>query len=51
MTAYERTHHLLALENLGDLAPPKAAYLFFASHPTAPERLAAGRAWAAEHAG
>jgi len=44
--AYERTHHLLALENLGDLYPPKAIYLFFASHPTAPERLAAGRAWA-----
>jgi STE24 endopeptidase len=43
--AYERTHHLLALENLGDLDPPKAIYLLFASHPTAPERLAAGRAW------
>jgi STE24 endopeptidase len=48
--AYERTHHLLALENLGDLAPPRAAYLFFASHPTAPERLAAGRDWAAARA-
>jgi STE24 endopeptidase len=48
--AFERTHHLLALENLGDLAPPRAAYLYFASHPTAPERVAAGRAWAAEHA-
>jgi STE24 endopeptidase len=45
--AYEQTHHLLALENLGDLDPPKAIYLLFASHPTAPERLAAGRAWAA----
>jgi STE24 endopeptidase len=44
--AYEQTHHLLAVENLGDLSPPKAIYLFFASHPTAPERLAAGRAWA-----
>jgi STE24 endopeptidase len=44
--AYERTHRLLALENLGDLAPPKAAYVFFASHPTARERLAAGRTWA-----
>ena len=43
---YERTHRLLAVENLGDLAPPKAAYLFFASHPTARERLDAGRAWA-----
>ena len=48
--AYEQTHHLLAVENLGDLSPPKTIYLFFASHPTAPERLAAGRAWAAEHA-
>jgi STE24 endopeptidase len=47
--AFERTHHLLALENLGDLAPPKAAYLFFFSHPSAPERLAAGREWAAQH--
>jgi STE24 endopeptidase len=51
VTAYERTHQLLALENLGDLAPSRAAYLYFASHPTAPERLAAGRAWAAEQAG
>jgi STE24 endopeptidase len=48
--AFERTHHLLALENLGDLAPPRAAYLFFASHPTALERLALGRAWERERA-
>ena len=41
--AYEATHRSLALSNLGDLDPPKAAYLFFFSHPTAPERLAAGR--------
>ena len=44
--AYEATHRNLALSNLGDLDPPKAAYLFFFSHPSAPERLAAGRAWA-----
>lgn len=44
--AYEQTHRNLALSNLGDLAPPRAAYLFFFSHPTAPERLAAGREWA-----
>ena len=43
--AYEATHRNLALSNLGDLAPPRAAYLFFFSHPSAPERLAAGRAW------
>jgi STE24 endopeptidase len=42
--AYERTHRLLALQNLGDIDPPKAAYLLFASHPTARERLALGRA-------
>jgi STE24 endopeptidase len=40
---YERTHRLLALENLGDLEPPRAAYLFFFSHPTARERLAIAR--------
>jgi STE24 endopeptidase len=49
--AYERTHRLLAVENLGDLAPPRAAYLFFASHPTARERLGAGRAWAKGRSG
>ncbi|HET7857235.1 MAG TPA: M48 family metallopeptidase [Gaiellaceae bacterium] len=44
--AYEATHRNLALSNLGDLDPPRAAYLFFFSHPSAPERLAAGRRWA-----
>jgi STE24 endopeptidase len=47
--AYEQTHRNLALSNLGDLAPPKAAYLFFFSHPTTPDRLAAGREWARLH--
>jgi STE24 endopeptidase len=47
--AYAQTHRNLALANLGDLAPPRAAYVFFFSHPSAPERLAAGDAWAAEH--
>jgi STE24 endopeptidase len=41
--AYERTHRLLALQNLGDLEPPRAAYLFFFSHPTARERIALAR--------
>ena len=44
--AYERTHRTLAIENLGDIEPPSAAYLFFFSHPTARERLALGRATA-----
>jgi STE24 endopeptidase len=43
--AYAKTHRNLALANLGDLAPPRPAYLFFFSHPSAPERLAAGEAW------
>jgi STE24 endopeptidase len=47
LPAYERTHLGLARKNLGDLAPPKLAYLLLFSHPTAPERLAYGRAWAA----
>jgi STE24 endopeptidase len=47
--AYEATHRNLALSNLGDLDPPRAAYLFFFSHPSAPERLAAGRVWAGRH--
>jgi STE24 endopeptidase len=46
--AYAKTHRNLALANLGDLAPPRPAYLFFFSHPSAPERLAAGGAWVAE---
>jgi STE24 endopeptidase len=48
--SYQRTHRLLALENLGDLSPPRPAYLFFASHPTARERLALGRRWEEERA-
>ncbi len=48
--AYEQTHRNLALSNLGDLSPPRAAYVFFFSHPSAPERLAAGRLWAAQRA-
>ncbi len=43
--AYEATHRNLALSNLGDLDPPKVAYLFFFSHPTAQERLAAARTY------
>lgn len=48
--AYERTHRSLALSNLSDLAPSKPSYLFFFSHPSAPERVAAGRTWATQHA-
>ncbi|HKI92150.1 MAG TPA: M48 family metallopeptidase [Gaiellaceae bacterium] len=45
--AFERVHVSLARRNLADLAPPRLAYLFLFSHPTAPERLALAREWAA----
>jgi STE24 endopeptidase len=44
--AFARAHVELARRNLSDLEPPRLAYLFLFSHPTAPERLALGRAWA-----
>jgi STE24 endopeptidase len=47
LAAYERAHLGLARKNLGDLAPPRLVYWLLFSHPTAPERLALGRAWAA----
>ena len=46
LPAYEQTHISLARDNLGDLAPPRWAYLLLFTHPTAPERLAFGRALA-----
>jgi STE24 endopeptidase len=46
LPSFERTHVNLARKNLGDLAPPRLAYLLLFSHPTTPERLALGRAWA-----
>ncbi len=46
LPAYEGAFRELAVANLADLEPPRAAYLTLFSHPTAPERLAAGRAWA-----
>lgn len=47
LPAYERAHLGLARKNLGDLEPPRLAYLLLFSHPTTPERLAYGRAWTA----
>ncbi len=44
--AFARAHLELARRNLSDLEPPRLAYLLLFSHPTAPERLALGRAWA-----
>jgi STE24 endopeptidase len=45
--AYEATHLGLARENLSDIDPPRLYYLALHGHPTAPERVAAGRAWRA----
>src|SRR3954471_9866174 len=47
--AFARAHLELARRNLSDLEPPRLVYLLLFSHPTAPERLAAGRAWRAAH--
>ncbi len=44
LEAFESTHLGLARENLSDLAPPRLAYVLLFTHPTAPERLAFGRA-------
>ena len=46
LPSFERTHLNLARKNLGDLAPPRLVYLLLFTHPTAPERLELGRAWA-----
>jgi len=43
--AFARAHMELARRNLSDLEPPRLVYLLLFSHPTAPERLALGRAW------
>jgi len=45
--SFERSFLDLARRNLSDLAPPRVAYVLLFSHPTPPERLALGRAWAA----
>jgi STE24 endopeptidase len=47
LEAFERAHVELARGNLSDLAPPRLVYLLLFTHPTPPERLAFGRAWAA----
>ncbi|MFK4085923.1 M48 family metallopeptidase [Kribbella sp. NPDC020789] len=40
--------HDLAVTNISGLKPSRWRYWMFASHPTAPERIAMGRAWAAD---
>jgi STE24 endopeptidase len=48
---FEETHRRLALANLSDLVPPRPVYFVLFSHPTAPERIAFGRRWAAAQTG
>jgi Zn-dependent protease with chaperone function len=47
--AFARAHVGLARRNLSDLDPSRLVYFFLFSHPTPPERLAAGRAWSEAH--
>jgi STE24 endopeptidase len=48
--AFETAHRELATANLSDLDPPRPVYALLFTHPTPPERIAAGRAWAGVHA-
>jgi STE24 endopeptidase len=42
---YRAAHIRLAETNLSDLDPPRWLYRLLFTHPTPPERLAAGAAW------
>jgi STE24 endopeptidase len=44
LPTFEQVMVTLARRNLGDLRPPRVAYFFLFTHPTAPERLALARA-------
>lgn len=44
-----RMQRTLAVTNLAPLRPPRLLHLWFGTHPTSPERIAAARSWAAAH--
>jgi len=44
-----RMHRRLAVTNLAALRPPRLLHLWFGTHPTSPQRIAAARAWARDH--
>jgi STE24 endopeptidase len=46
LEVFEESHRDLATSNLIDLDPPRLLYRLMFSHPTPPERIAAGRRWA-----
>jgi STE24 endopeptidase len=41
-------HRALAVTNLAPLRPPRLLHVWFGTHPTSPERIAAARLWAAQ---
>jgi STE24 endopeptidase len=49
--AFGQSFRALAVANLLDLDPPRLFYLFAFTHPTPPERIAAGHRWAAQQGG
>jgi STE24 endopeptidase len=44
---FVRMQHTLAVTALSDVDPPRLLHWWFSSHPTAPERIAMARTWAA----
>ena len=44
-----RMQRTLAVSNLAPLRPPRLLHLWFGTHPTSPERIAAARGWAEGH--
>ena len=48
-TTFVAMQHQLAVTNLSGLTPSRWRYWLFATHPTTPERIAMGRAWAEAH--
>ena len=44
-------HRALAVTNLASLRPPRLLHLWFGTHPTSPQRIAAARTWARSHGG
>ena len=44
LSTFEHVMTTISRRNLGDLRPPRLAYVFLFTHPTAPERLALARA-------
>ncbi|GAA3547830.1 M48 family metallopeptidase [Kribbella ginsengisoli] len=48
-TDFVEMQHELSVKNISGLEPSRWRYWLFANHPTPPERIAMGRAWAAEH--